>query len=165
MLLTSFIVGSYQDAFTLAHALLSHVAAAPPTSDTTMYLSRTTVTVIRNALCLYSCKHIENLLSMTMHPDTKPGPRNNEYWCLLSSLFGLVLEGSSNSYQQSLQICHAATECFDRAQFPESFDWRYLILVTSSYYLCKRRDKQYDVIAAWCTFYLPTAVRDRDIGS
>lgn len=157
------IAGSYQDAFTPAYALLSYIAAVPPAKDATC-LSRTAVTVVRNALCLYSRKHIKTLLSMTMHPDTKPGPRNNEYWCLLSSLFGLVLEGSSDSCQRSLKICHAAAECFDRANFSESFDWRYLILIISSYYLCTRRDKQYDVIAGWRTFYLShrsaTAISD-----
>jgi hypothetical protein len=152
-------VGSYHDSFKLSYSLLSYLATKASGEYATPRLSYTAFNMIRNARALWDSKKILNLLSLSMHQTTKPGSRDDEYWRLLLSFFGIVLQGSVGNSQKPLAICHAAAENFGTKDPPEKFNWRYLVLISNSKQLCRLGGRQYDEVSAWRDYYLPRKFR------
>jgi hypothetical protein len=147
-------VGSYQDSFKLSHSLLSYLATKASGEYAAPRLSYATFNMIRNARALWNSKRILSLLSLSMHPTIESGSRDDEYWRLLLSFFGIVLQGSIGNSQKALAICHAAAENFGTNDPPEKFNWRYLVLISNSKQLCTLGGRRYDEVSAWRKYYL-----------
>lgn len=148
------LLGSTKDAYTVAHALMLHIAAAPPHSGHTLArLAQAAVAVLRNAKVLYDCDHIVALLG-TVPREAGVVSRDDKHWRLLSSFFGLVLQGSTGAnLQHALKLCHTAAYEFGTTEPLEIFDWRYLVLITNLKHAANRF--QYDVDSVWRTYFNP----------
>jgi hypothetical protein len=151
------LVGSPQDAFKVAQALLLHVASTPPHyGHASAHLAQTAVTVVRNARVLYDCDQIVALLGVAVFPGAGLRSRDDKHWRLLLSSFGLVLQGSTGaSSQHALKLCHVAAHDFGRIDDPEIFDWRYLILITNLKHASAVSRINYDFGSVWNAYYNP----------
>jgi hypothetical protein len=151
------LAGSQQDAFKVAQALLLHIAAMPPYSGhLSTHLARVAVMMVTNARLLYNCEQILAFLNVTMYSDRPIRSKDGKHWPLLLSLFGLLIQGSAGtSAQDSLKFCCHAAKMLSRISSLDTFDWRYIVLITNCRQVSPIGNIQFDTTSAWHAYYNP----------
>ena len=150
------LVGSQQDALKVAQALFSHIAAMLPyPGHLSTHLAQVAVMMIMSARLLHNCDQIMTWLNVPVYPSMAIGSRDDKHWPLLLSLFGVLVQGSSGaSTQHSLELCCNAAKKFRGMSSLDTFDWRYIVLITNCRQVCTAGNIPWDTNPAWRAYYL-----------
>ena len=150
------LVGSQHDAFKVAQALLWHIAAMPPYSGhLSTHLARIAVMMVMNARLLHSRDQIMAFLTRPIYLGGTIRSRDDKYWPLLLSIFGLLIQGSAGSSSQySLELCCNAAKKLGAMSSLDTFDWRYFVLITNCRQVCTAGNIPWDTNPAWRAYYL-----------
>ena len=151
------LVGSQHDAFKVAQALLWHIAAMPPYSGhLSTHLARVAVMMVMNARLLHSRDQIMAFLTRPIYLGGTIRSRDDKYWPLLLSIFGLLIQGSAGSSSQySLELCCNAAKKLGAMSSLDTFDWRYSVLITNCRQVSTIGNIQFDTTSAWHAYYSP----------
>ena len=148
------LVGSQQDAFKVAQALLLHITAMPPYSGhLSTQLAQVAFLMVMNARLLHSRDQIMAFLTVPIYFGGTIRSRDDKYWPLLSSIVGLLIQGLAGSSQYSLQLCCSAAKKLGGMSSLDTFDWRYFVLITNCRQVSTIGNIQFDTTSAWHAYY------------
>lgn len=104
--------------------------------------------VIKNARCLLEAKKISALMSMVTCWVPGQGAIFETEWCLLRSVFGLILLDLGD-FPAAFNVCHSAVQRTESQLSSQFLNCEYLILIMNLHKVCKLRCKVYHAPTVW----------------